>query len=68
MQLQGITLTDVLPHLYRGLWTGEGSQRPDDVESGEVVGGGGVEGAGQDDKIPSSHLQTGFSHGYPKRS
>lgn len=51
-------------HLYRGFWAGEGSQSPDNVESGE--GAGGEEGAGQDDKIPLNHLHTGFAHGHPE--
>ena len=50
--------------LYWGFWAGEGSQSPDNVESGE--GAGGEEGAGQDDEIPFNHLHTGFPHGYPE--
>lgn len=50
--------------LHWGFWTGQGSQGPDNVESGEWTGG--EEGAGQDDKIPSNHLETGFPHGDPE--
>ena len=52
--------------LCRGLWAGEGSQSPDDVESGERAGG--EEGAGQDHDVALNHLQAGLPHGHPERT
>lgn len=49
-----------------GLWAGEGSQSPDDVESGERARG--EEGAGQDRNIALNHLQAGLPHGHPERT
>lgn len=53
-------------HLYWCFWIGEGSQGPDNVESGERAGG--EKGAGHDNEIPSNHLQIGFPHGYSECS
>ena len=51
-------------HLCGGFRAGEGSQSPDDVESGQRAGG--EEGAGQHHEIPLNHLQAGLPHGHPE--